>query len=80
MDEKEENELHERAYKTITELMQIPWYARPDDVIGGWCVMPVDELPSQGMFQVASFVSQEIAEHVALLHNIWLSERTVRKL
>jgi hypothetical protein len=48
------------------------WYAMPDDVIGGWCVMPTEKPPSLGGFQVAEFVSRELAEHIAELHNAWL--------
>lgn len=41
------------------------WYARRNDLIGGWCVMPVDEPPSQGVPEVADFTSHELAEHIA---------------
>lgn len=48
------------------------WYAQPDDLIGGWCVMPSEQPPSAGGPQLADFTSQQIAEHVAGLHNEWL--------
>lgn len=48
------------------------WFARPNDLIGGWCVMPVDEPPSQGVPEVADFTTRELAEHIAQLHNDWL--------
>ena len=48
------------------------WYARPDDLIGGWCVMPSDEPPSSGPPEVASFASETVAQHIADLHNGWL--------
>lgn len=48
------------------------WYARENDVIGGWCVMPVDQPPSSGVPEVADFCTKEHAEHVAELHNRWL--------
>jgi hypothetical protein len=49
------------------------WYAKPNDLIGGWCVMPLDESPSGGMPEVADFIMQEAAEHIAFLHNQWLA-------
>jgi hypothetical protein len=48
------------------------WYARENDLIGGWCVMPLDEPPSYGVGEVADFTTRELAEHVAALHNTWL--------
>jgi len=65
--------LRERACRVLEESMTSRWYARPDDLIGGWCVMPVDEPPSAGMPEVASFIMQEAAEHIAFLHNQWLA-------
>jgi hypothetical protein len=65
-------ELRERADRVLSESMCLRWYARPDDLIGGWCVMPVDEPPSAGMPAVADFIMQEAAEHIARLHNQWL--------
>lgn len=49
------------------------WYAHPNDLIGGWCVMPVDQPPSCGVGEVADFTRQEIAEHIAGLHNARLA-------
>jgi hypothetical protein len=48
------------------------WYARPNDLIGGYCVMPVDEPPSSGIPEVADFMDEHTAQHVAKLHNDWL--------
>lgn len=44
----EVNELREAAEKKSREIidagiLNCRWYAHPDDLIGGWCVMPVDE-------------------------------------
>lgn len=50
------------------------WHAKPNDLIGGWCVMPVDESPSDGCFEVADFVSMKAAQHIAELHNSSLPE------
>jgi len=50
------------------------WYAVPDDLIGGWCVMTADKRPSEvvpgdGVVQIADFVSMADARYVARLHN-----------
>lgn len=56
------------------------WYAYPNDLIGGWCVMNIDKMPSSadGHFEyaVADFISEELATHIATLHNNWLDEMT----
>lgn len=74
MSEKDEVALRRylRNQEMLKVYMQRLWYAKPNDVIGGWCVMPVDEPPSCGMFEVVDFISQEAAEHIAMLHNAWL--------
>lgn len=51
--------------------MQV-WYARPDDLIGGWCVMPRNLPPSSGWPPPAEFLDEGLARHVAELHNRWL--------
>lgn len=51
------------------------WYPREDDVIGGWCVMPIDEPPSYGVAEVAHFLTKECADHIAELHNSWLNQQ-----
>jgi hypothetical protein len=52
--------------------MTMSWFAQPDDLIGGWCVMLTDEPPSVGGIQVADFCHERVARHVAELHNGWL--------
>jgi hypothetical protein len=52
------------------------WYAKPNDLIGGWCVMPVNAAPGESNVpEVADFTFREHAEHIAVLHNNWLKER-----
>lgn len=51
------------------------WYALRNDVIGGWCVMPANQPPSWGIPEVADFVSEQVASHIADLHNEWLERR-----
>lgn len=55
-------------------VMERKWFAQEDDLIGGWCVMPVNEHPSLGCFPVAGFTSEEFAKHIAYLHNTFLEE------
>lgn len=50
------------------------WYVQVDDLIGGWCVTNVNKPPSQlnweiGEYEVASFVLEDVARHIAHLHN-----------
>ena len=59
------------------DALSVRWYARPDDLIGGWCVMSVDRPPSRcdwwfGLGEVASFAGEAEARHMADLHNAWL--------
>lgn len=52
------------------ETLAAPWYAKPNDLIGGWCVMDIDQTPAQAQRPgVADFTSQALAEHIADLHN-----------
>lgn len=53
------------------------WYAQADDTIGGWCVTNVNKPPSKHIiqnneFNVAQFISEAMARHIAYLHNSWL--------
>lgn len=41
------------------------WYARQEDTVGGWCVMPLDVPPSSGCPTVACFISEQVARTVA---------------
>ena len=54
-----------------TYLIFREWYVQPNDLIGGYCVMPVDLPPSSGWPEVADFHSQRAARHVVLVHNSW---------
>ncbi|MFC7530177.1 hypothetical protein [Actinoplanes sp. GCM10030250] len=50
------------------------WYARPNDVIGGWSVTPADVPPSSGIPTVADVASESIARHIAAQHNAALAD------
>ena len=53
--------------------LRAKWYAQPNDLIGGWCVMPVDKTPGEANIpEVADFTTEELAKHIAMLHNNWL--------
>jgi hypothetical protein len=54
------------------------WFVVKNDMIGGWCVMPLDEPPSYGVAPVAEFLSRECADHVAQLHNTWLDSEITK--
>jgi hypothetical protein len=57
---------------TTETAMAARWYAKPDDLIGGWCVMDIDETPRlSGRPWVATFCSEQVARHIADLHNRW---------
>lgn len=53
----------------VTYYLTILWYPRENDLIGGWCIMPIDESPSGGIPEVADFMSERVAKYIAGLHN-----------
>jgi hypothetical protein len=59
------------------DVLGVPWYAQPNDLIGGWCVMLSDEPPSFGGNEIADFCSEEVARHIAELHNAHLAAAAV---
>lgn len=74
----------------IDRMMSSPWYAKPNDLIGGWCVMDVDLTPGQAdqmefakgakefiLHEIGDFLTKEMAQHVADLHNAWLKSKEV---
>jgi hypothetical protein len=66
-------ELRGKAY--IAALLGSTWYAQPNDLIGGHCVMPVDQPPSSGHPEAADFCHELVAVHIAELHNAALAAR-----
>lgn len=48
------------------------WWVHQDDTIGGWCIMPVNLPPSSGYPDVAHFLTESAARHIADLHNATL--------
>lgn len=56
-------------------LEQIPWYVMPNDLIGGWCIMPLPLTPGVAAIpEVADFLSQRNAQYMVSLHNANLLE------
>lgn len=51
------------------DYLRAPWYPQPNDLIGGWCLMLVDDPPSQGGLMVGDLLDEAIARHIAQLHN-----------
>lgn len=58
-----------RGERLEDEVLQRKWFPQENDLIGGWCVMPVNEPPSGGCFSVADFISERTARYIAALHN-----------
>lgn len=55
------------------DMLQVRWQAAEETTIGGWCVQPEGSSPThEGGLEVACFVTEELAEHIADLHNAWL--------
>lgn len=55
------------------KVMAVPWYAVVNDLIGGWAVSTVDApLSDNSGLDIADFVSEDVARHIAALHNAWL--------
>ncbi len=61
-----------RGQALVVHLMRSYWYAMPNDLIGGWCVVPIQLPPSAGVVEIATFIDEEFARHIAALHNAWL--------
>lgn len=50
------------------------WHPHLNDLIGGWCVMPIDAPPSCGVPPVGDMLGETIARYVAELHNQHLGQ------
>ncbi len=61
-----------RGVPLIEAILRARWYAWADDTIGGWSVMPYNAPPSSGVPAAASLLGEELAEHIARLHNATL--------
>lgn len=60
---------------TPTEEIYSEWFVKPNDLVGGWCIVDVDQTPAEsGRVSVANFLNPETATHIVALHNHWLGE------
>lgn len=60
----------QKARRQTAYVLRNPWIAQPEDTIGGWCVtLAIPATPAQGNPPIADFCTQEIAQHIANLHN-----------
>lgn len=64
-----------RGEALIGYMMNCKWFAQEDDLIGGWCVVPIEQPPSSGVFTIANFMDERSARHIAWLHNQWNQTR-----
>lgn len=58
-----------RGDDLVAALRTATWYARRDDTVGGWCIMPYDGPPSIGVPAVGSFLGEQIAQDIVADHN-----------
>lgn len=52
-----------------------PWFVEPDDLSGGWVLVPLPYPPSSGVIEIAGFTHEHIARYIATLHNEQLQEQ-----
>jgi len=61
-----------------TDLLAVPWFAVPNDEIGGWAIATVDQPTSQirpdgdEVVVFALFGEEQAARHIVALHNATL--------
>jgi len=66
-------------------MLNAPWHAKSNDLIGGWCIMTIDATPAEAdeitqgevMHEVGCFMDEKTASHIADLHNRWLVDSRV---
>ena len=50
-------------------ILNVDWYAWPDDTAGGWAIMPINVPPSSAVPTVGWFLGERTARHIAKVHN-----------
>jgi len=63
------DQLHQLWAKTTN--FGMGWYVKENDLIGGWCVMPVDFTPADAprdVCSVADFTTETDAQFIAVIH------------
>jgi hypothetical protein len=68
---------------TVDEIINCYWYPVVDDTIGGWAMSNVDQSvahldPYEGQFELASFLTEEEARHIAQVHNKWYQDKVYK--
>lgn len=60
-----------RLPQEFLQLMTRPWRAQPENTVGGWCVTLAEDprTPAGGALAIAMFLSRNVAEHIAEVHN-----------
>lgn len=51
------------------------WFVQPNDLVGGWCVMPVNLPPSSGAVALLDTFTEDLAAYVVHLHNASWEEK-----
>lgn len=65
---------------TNDQFLTMKWYAKENDLIGGWCIMSTDDPPStQKGFPIGDFLTEELTNYIVELHNAELEKKQVRK-
>lgn len=57
-----------------SNFIDLKWYAKVNDEIGGWCIGTDEETPAHGGNVVADMLSEESAQHIVALHNASVKE------
>ncbi len=65
---------------SLSEMQDCYWYAVENDLIGGYSVATVNKPESQlnvfnNEFVVGTFMTQELASHIAEAHNKWWEDK-----
>lgn len=68
-------DIHPNYWLDTRNWLTVRWAPVEDDTIGGWCVIDAADprTPAEGAVSIASFVTQDVAEHMATFHNRWLA-------
>lgn len=59
-------------WKDPTNWRDQRWIAQPDNMMGAWCVtLDRPGTPGDGNVPIADFTTEDVARHVAEIHNAW---------
>ena len=66
-----------QATRQERAIVRAEWRAQEDETIGGWCITDaaIPGTPADGNPQIASFVHETVARHMAAVHNVWLANQ-----